>query len=72
MSKLGKKIQISTCVFTFSVKLEKWAFPVADFPRTEKKCIEINTAREERAKLLSLVMKSAKIVTLSLQSRRRS
>ena len=27
--KLGKKIQIRACVFTFSVKLEKWSFQVA-------------------------------------------
>ena len=28
-------------MFTFSVKLEKWSFHVADLPRTEKKCTEI-------------------------------
>ena len=72
MSKLGTKIQIRACVFTFSVKLEKWSFRVADFPRTGKKCIEIKTAREGCAKLLFLVMKYVKFVALSLQSRRRS
>ena len=72
MSKLGKKIQIRACVFTFSVKLDKWSFHVADFPRTEKKCIEIKTAREGRAKLLFLVLKYVQFVVLSLQSRRTS
>ena len=33
VSKLGKKIQIRGCVFTFSVKLEKWSLHVADLPR---------------------------------------
>ena len=32
----GKKIQIRCGVFTFSVKLEKWSFHVADLPRTVK------------------------------------
>ena len=72
VSKLGKKIEIRSCVFTFSVKLEKWSFRVADFPRTGKKCIEIKTAREGRAKLLFLNMKCVKFVALSLQTRRRS
>ena len=49
---LGKKIQIGGCVFTFSVKLEKWSFLVADLPRTRKKCTEMKKAREGRAKLL--------------------
>ena len=31
MSRLGKKIPIRACVFTFSLKLEKWSFHVADF-----------------------------------------
>ena len=59
-------------MFTSSVKLEKWSFHVADSPRTGKKCIEIKTAREGRAKLLFLIMKYVKFVALSLQSRRRS
>ena len=41
MSKLGKKIQIRACVFTFSLKLEVWSLCVADLPRTGKKCTEI-------------------------------
>ena len=41
MSKLGKKIQIGGCVFTFSVKLEKWSSHVADLPRTGKKCTAV-------------------------------
>ena len=53
MSKLRKEIQTRSCVFTFSVKLEKWSFHVADFPRTGKKCTEIKRkVREERAELL--------------------
>ena len=40
-------------MFTFSVKLEKWSFHVADLPRTAKKCTEIIKAREGRVKLLS-------------------
>ena len=62
MSKLGKKIEIRVCVFTYSVKLEKWTFHVADLPRTGKKCIEIKTGREGCAKLLFLVMKYVKFV----------
>ena len=60
MSKLGKKIQIRGCVFSFSIKLEKWPFYVAHLLRTEKKCTEIKKAREVRAKLLFLFIKSAK------------
>ena len=42
-------------MFTFSVKLEKWSFHVADLPRTGKKCTEIKKkVREGRAKLLFL------------------
>ena len=41
-------------MFTFSVKLEKRSFHVADVPRTGKKCTEIKKAREGRAKLLFL------------------
>ena len=41
-------------MFTFSVKLEKWSFHVANLPRTGKKCTEIKKAREGRAKLLFL------------------
>ena len=54
MSRLGKKIPICACVFTFSLKLEKWSFHVADLSRTGKKCTEIITAREGRAKVLFL------------------
>ena len=59
-------------MFTFSVKPEKWPFYIADLLRTEKKCTEIKKAREMRAKLLLLFIKSAKFVALSLPSRRRS
>ena len=62
MSKLEKKIQIRTCVFTFSVKLEKWSFDVTNSPRKGKKCTEIKKAREGRAKLLFLFIKYAKFV----------
>ena len=41
-------------MFTFSVKLEKWSFHVADLPRTGKKCTDIKEASEGRAKLLFL------------------
>ena len=79
MSKLEKKIQIRACVFTFSVKLEKWSFDVTNSPRRRKKCAEIKkTAREGRAKLLFLFIKSelltlikyAKFVALLLLLRR--
>ena len=33
-------------MFTFSLKLEKWSFHVADLPRTGKKCSEIKKARD--------------------------
>ena len=72
MSSLGKKIQIRAWVFTFSLKLEKWPFHVADLPRTGKKCTEIITAREGPAKVLFLFIKYAKFVALLLPSRRRS
>ena len=72
MSRLGKKIQICVCVFTFSLKVEKWSFHVADLPRTRKKCTETTKAREGRAKVLFLFIKYAKFVALSLPSRRRS
>ena len=72
VSRLGKKIQIRACVFTFSLKLEKWSFHVADLPRTGKKCTEIIKTREERAKALFLFIKYAKFVALLLPSRRRS
>ena len=52
MSRLGKKIQISACVFTLSLKLEKWSFHVAGLPRTGKKCTEIIKALEGRAKVI--------------------
>ena len=57
MSSLGKKIQVCVCVFTFSLKLEKWSFHVADLPTTGKKCTEIIKAREGRAKVLFLFIK---------------
>ena len=59
-------------MFTFSVKLEKWSFHVADLPRTGMKCTEMKKAREGRAKLLFLFIKYAKFGALSLLSRRRS
>ena len=71
--KLAKTIQISGCVFTFSVKLEKGSFHVADLHRTGKECTEIKKkAREMRAKLLFLFIKYAKFVALWPLSRRRS
>ena len=72
MLRLGEKIPICACVFKFSLKLEKRSFHVADLSRTGKKCTEIITAREGRAKVLFLVIKYAKFVALSLSSRRRS
>ena len=74
MSRLGKKIPIRACVFTLSLKLEKWSFQVADLPKTGKKCTKIikQKAREGRAKVLFLFIKYAKFVALSLPSRRRS
>ena len=50
----AKKENSNICayVLTFSVKLEKWLFHVADLPRTGKKCTEIKNAREGRANLL--------------------
>ena len=67
----AKKEDSNICayVFTFSVKLEKWLFHVADLPRTGKKCTEIKNAREGRAKLLCIKYK--KFVALSLPSRLR-
>ena len=59
-------------MFTFSVKLEKGSFHVADLPKTGEKCTEIKKAREGRAKLLFWFIKYAKFVALSLPSRRRS
>ena len=59
-------------MFTFSVKLEKWSFHVADLTRTGKKCTEIVKAREGRAKLLFCFIKYAKFVALSLPWRHRS
>ena len=72
VSRLGKKIQIRACVFTFSLLPEKWSFHVANFPRTGKKCTEIVKAREGHAKVLLVFNKYAKFVALSLPSRRRS
>ena len=57
-------------MFTFSVKLEKWSFHVADLPRTGMKCTEMKKAREGRAKLLFLVIKCAKFVASLLSGRR--
>ena len=59
-------------MFTFSLKLEKWSFHVADLPRTGKKCTDIIKAREGRAKVLFLVIEYAKFVALSRPSCRRS
>ena len=56
-------------MFTFSVKLEKWSFHVADLPRTRKKCMELKKAREGREKRLFLSIKYANFVASSLQSR---
>ena len=70
--KAREENSIPSCMFTFSVKLEKWSFHVADFPRTEKKCTEIKKAREGRAQLLFLFIKYAKFVALSLPPRRGS
>ena len=72
MSRLGKKIQICVCVSTFSLKLEKWSFHVADLPTTGKKCTEIIKAREGRAKVLCLFIKYAKFGALSLPWRLRT
>ena len=72
VSRLGKRIQVCVCVFTFSLKLEKWSFHVADLPRTGKKCTEIITAPEGCAKVLFLFIKYAKFVALLLPSPRRS
>ena len=72
VSRLGKKIQIRACVFTFSLLPEKWSFHVANFWRMGKKCTEIIKAREGRAKVLLVFIKYAKFVALSLPSRRRS
>ena len=44
-------------MLTFSVKLEKWSFHVADLPRIGKKCTKLKKAREGRAKLLFLSIK---------------
>ena len=66
MSKLGKKIQSRACVFTFSVKLEKWSFYIADLPKTGKKCTEIKKGRKGRTKLLFLFIKYTKFAALSL------
>ena len=59
-------------MFTFSVKLERSSFHVADLPRTGKKCTEMKKTREGRAKLLFCFIKCAKFVALSMPSRRRS
>ena len=66
MRRLGKKILICACVFTFSLKLEKWSFHVADLSRTRKKCTEIIKARDGRAKILFLFIKYADFAAFSL------
>ena len=66
----SKKIQICVCLLTFSLKLEKGSFYVADLARTGKKCTAIIKAREGRAKVLFLFIKYAQL--LSIPSRRRS
>ena len=49
-------------MFTFTVKLDKWSFHVADLPRTGKKRAEIKKkALEDRAKLLFLIHLICKI-----------
>ena len=53
-------------MFTFSVKLEKWSFHVADLPRTGKKCTEMITAREGRAKLLFCFIKPGFHIVVSV------
>ena len=72
LSRLGKRIQIRACVFTFSLLPEKWSFHVANFRGTGKKCTAIIKAREGRAKVLLVFIKYAKFVAFSLPSRRRS
>ena len=57
---------------TFSLKLSKWSFHVADLLRTRTKCTEIKQGREGRAKLLFLLIKYAHFVVSPLSSRRRS
>ena len=37
-------------MFTFSVKLEKWSFHVANLPSTGKKCIEIKKSSRRACK----------------------
>ena len=59
-------------MFTFSVKLEKWSFHVADLPRTGKKCTEMKKTREGRGNLLFCFIKYAKFGAVSLPARRRS
>ena len=59
-------------MFTFSVKLEKWSFHVADLPRTGNKWTEIKKTGEGRAKVLFWFIKYAKFVALSLPSGPRS
>ena len=72
VSKLENKIPIRACVFTFSVKLEKCSFRVADLPRMGKEIYrnKKKKAREGRAKLLFFIINYAKFVTLSLPSGR--
>ena len=56
----------------FSLLPEKWSLHVANFWRTGMKCSEIIKLREGRAKVLLVLIKYAKFVSLSLSSRRRS
>ena len=48
-------------MFTFSVKLEKWSFHVADLPRTVNKWTEIKKSGERRAKVLFWFIKYANL-----------
>ena len=45
-------------MFTFSAKLEKWSFHVADLLRTGKKCTELKETLEGRAKFLFLLIRA--------------
>ena len=72
VSRLGKKIQIRACVFTFSILPQKWSFHVANFRRTGKKFTEIIKTSEGSAEVLFFFINYAKLVALSLPSRRSS
>ena len=72
MSKLGEKNQIRACVFTLSVKLEKW-ISRRRFVENENE-MHRNKKRTWRAckGFVFLKIKHAKFVALLLPSRRRS